>query len=265
MKGKITTARYRIGTKFDSPIRLVQLSDVHDDLDKGKAQEILDAVIAVKPDVILCTGDLLTAKHGRFRMDGAADLVRNLCGIGPVYYVDGNHEVRLAENRNTYGDAYETWRRILTEAGVHVLDDRMEMLEINGVSLSLGGYVAPLSSYARHGRILPDEKDLKSALGSPAREAYNILLCHHPDLFPAGAKWGADLMLSGHVHGGIIRLPLLGGVFGAEWKLFPRYDRGLFRIGDSHMCVSAGLGSHTIKFRFLNPPEIDVIELIQET
>ena len=83
----------------------------------------------------------------------------------------------------------------------------------------------------------------------------------HPETY---AKWGADLTLSGHLHGGIMRLPILGGVIAPSYHLFPKYDAGLFRIGNQKMIVSVGLGSHSIKIRLFNPPKIDVITLQHE-
>ena len=73
------------------------------------------------------------------------------------------------------------------------------------------------------------------------------------------AKWGADLVLSGHVHGGLLRLPIIGGVISPQIKLFPKYTGGLYKLNKAVMIVSRGLGTHTIRFRFFNPPELVVV------
>ena len=83
-------------------------------------------------------------------------------------------------------------------------------------------------------------------------EENTVLLAHDPLCFPAYAEWGAGLTLSGHVHGGIVRIPGIGGLLSPERKFFPKYDKGKFRRGDSEMIVSGGLG----KLRLFNPPEI---------
>ncbi len=84
----------------------------------------------------------------------------------------------------------------------------------------------------------------------------NILIAHNPDYFEDYAGWGAQLVLSGHVHGGIMRLPFVGGVIAPSYKFFPKYDGGVFRSGRSVMLLGRGLGSHTLPFRFFNPAEL---------
>ena len=97
---------------------------------------------------------------------------------------------------------------------------------------------------------------LEGLLPEGRQDCFQILLAHNPDYFPAYAAWGADLVLSGHLHGGVIRLPLLGGVISPRLHLFPHYDGGKFTCGNSTMIVSRGLGMHTIPFRFNNPGEL---------
>ncbi|MBO6015062.1 MAG: hypothetical protein J6P60_00545, partial [Lachnospiraceae bacterium] len=98
-------------------------------------------------------------------------------------------------------------------------------------------------------------------LGPRNEEAFTILLAHNPDYMDAYAGYGAELVLSGHVHGGVVRLPLLGGVISPALRLFPKYDGGLFVKDETSMILSRGLGSHTIPIRFLNPGELIVISL----
>ena len=102
---------------------------------------------------------------------------------------------------------------------------------------------------------------MKKTLPEPDRSKCNILIAHNPDYFEEYAKWGADLVLSGHVHGGIMRLPFLGGVIAPSYKLFPKYDGGVFHIGKSTMLLGRGMGSHTIPFRFFNPGELYEVTL----
>ena len=97
---------------------------------------------------------------------------------------------------------------------------------------------------------------LEKKLGRPDRSRFNILIAHNPSYFPAYAEFGADLVLSGHVHGGIARIPFLGGVISPALRLFPKYDGGRYREGESVMILGRGLGTHTIPVRFLNPGEL---------
>ena len=111
---------------------------------------------------------------------------------------------------------------------------------------------------------------LNSLLGRPSSDEYNILIAHNPDYFKAYAAWGADLVLSGHVHGGIMRLPVLGGVLSPSLRLFPRYDGGLYTEEKasaeekSRMILGRGLGTHTLPVRVFNPGELIVVHLDPE-
>jgi hypothetical protein len=89
----------------------------------------------------------------------------------------------------------------------------------------------------------------------------NLLIAHNPDYFEEYAKWGADLVLSGHVHGGIMRLPIFGGVIAPSYMLFPKYDGGVFKNGKSTMLLGRGMGSHTLPFRFFNPAQLYCVDL----
>jgi hypothetical protein len=103
---------------------------------------------------------------------------------------------------------------------------------------------------------------LEQMIGKPNDDSFRLLLAHHPCYFDAYAGWGADLTLSGHLHGGIVRLPFFGGVVSPQIRLFPRYDKGMYTMDGKKMIVSAGLGSHTIKLRINNPPELIIIDFV---
>ena len=105
---------------------------------------------------------------------------------------------------------------------------------------------------------------LSDQLGQCDSGLFTIMLAHNPEYFPVYAEWGADLVLSGHIHGGIARLPVLGGVLSPSLQPFPRYDAGEFIWKGSHMVLSRGLGLHHIKLRFFNCPEISAIRIICE-
>lgn len=102
---------------------------------------------------------------------------------------------------------------------------------------------------------------MEALIGKADKTEYNILLAHNPVFTPTYLGWGADLSISGHLHGGIVRIPYLGGVITPQMKLFPKYSGELTREGESAVVVSKGLGTHTIKVRFMNPAELVVIHL----
>ena len=105
------------------------------------------------------------------------------------------------------------------------------------------------------------EDYLNTTIGKTRRGRCNILIAHNPDYFEEYSDWGADLVLSGHIHGGIMRLPVLGGVIAPSYRLFPKYDGGIFKEKNSTMLLSRGIGSHTIPLRFFNPAELHAVTI----
>ena len=91
----------------------------------------------------------------------------------------------------------------------------------------------------------------------------NVLLAHNPIYFEEYVEWGADLVLSGHVHGGVMRLPFIGGVISPAYTLFPKYDGGIFRKNHTTMLLGRGMGAHTIPLRFFNPAELYVVNCLR--
>ena len=189
-----------------------------------------------EPDIIVFTGDLIDSRNTQ--VDVALDFVEMAVGIAPCYYVSGNHESRTGQ--------WLALRQGLLEAGVRVLEDEAAMLERDGESVVIAGLRDPDFG-----------GDFYGALESvTAREGYTILLSHRPERMDAYAACGADLVFSGHAHGGQIRIPFVGGVVAPHQGWFPEFDSGLFRLGDTVMLVSRGLGNSMIPLRINNRPEI---------
>ena len=105
-----------------------------------------------------------------------------------------------------------------------------------------------------------DDGYVKSELGDKNEDRYTVLLAHNPDYFKKYSKWGADLTLSGHLHGGLVRFPLLGGMASPGVRFFPKYSGGVYRKNIRHLIVSRGLGTHTIPLRLFDPGELVVID-----
>ena len=142
----------------------------------------------------------------------------------------------------------------------------MIILENEAVSIDEAGIIVyGLSLVLKYYRKIRDlelpEGYLENIFGKVSSDKYSVLLAHFPDRFRQYAEWGPDLVLSGHVHGGIVRLPFLGGVISPQLKLFPKYDSGMFREGRSTMILSRGIGTHTIPLRVNNRAEIVHITL----
>ncbi len=258
MKTRITHYTVKLDGKMKTPVTLALLSDLHN---AECEEEIMQALMREKPTAVISAGDMVTAKGGRCAYDKAVHLINRIAQHFPIYLVRGNHEERMRAQESRYPGRYADYLAQIQGENVRMLDDRTEMLVAGGRRLALTGYALGLEYYHRRGRKMLMSEEITQAVGKPIDADVHILAAHHPDFFPAYAKWGADLSLCGHVHGGIVRIPLLGGVFGATYCLFPKYTRGMYSIGQHKMILSAGLGAHTIKLRFNNPTELVMIHI----
>lgn len=246
--------------KIKSPVKVVMLADLHN-YEYGEHNEILlKAIREISPDFICLAGDMLVG-HSKISFEPAQRTVKILSEDYPVFYGLGNHESRMKHDRNIYKDRYETYMEPLKKAGVQVLADEKAKLRIGENKFCIYGYDLPEKYFEKFNKYPFKKEDIEASLGNceMAKDCYNILLAHNPVYFPQYAAWGADLTLSGHLHGGIIRLPFLGGLITPQAKLFPKYSAGNYHIGKKELIVSRGLGTHTIPVRFHNPPELSVI------
>lgn len=243
-------------------VRAVVLADLHNKRYGKENEHLLTAIRKQKPDIILIAGDILTAHSGK-SMEPAIRLLRALAGEFPIYYGNGNHEYRLKLYPQIYGGMAEEYGQALKDMKVDPLVNSHVDLEECGIAVY--GAEIDKAYYKRFKQCQMEGGYLCQLLGKPNNDRYTILLAHNPDYFPEYAQWGADLTVSGHVHGGVIRIPFLGrGLIAPSLCLFPRYDGGIFREGKSVMLLSRGLGMHTIPIRLFNPGELWVVELAPE-
>ena len=227
--------------------RIVQLSDLHKKHFGAGQRRLIRTVAACRPDCILITGDLVSRTVTDFTE--TEQLLHRLCALAPVIVSEGNHEADLPPLR------YAAFRAAVRQSGARYLKN--EILPFGEIHLA---GLALSRAYYRGGGLFGFRGEKECTAGTVRKllgacPEQTILLAHNPLCFPAYAEWGAALTLSGHVHGGAVRLPVLGGLFSPERTLFPAYDRGRFRTGDAEMLVSGGLG----KLRLFNPPEISLI------
>lgn len=235
----------------------VILSDLHNKSYGEKNEKLLKSIDKLAPEAILIAGDILTSKPGK-SYEVALDLIKNLALKYPIYYGMGNHETRLFLYPEVYGDMGKNYEHDLNEIQVEFLRNESRECKDN---IRITGLDMKRDYYKRFKKNPMDKEYLNNTLGAVNPEKYEILLAHNPDYFEEYADWGADLVLSGHVHGGMMRLPILGGVVSPAFKLFPKYDGGLFKQGRSTMILSRGLGMHTIPIRIFNPGELISLKL----
>lgn len=236
---------------FDG-LKILQISDLHH-RSFGKDQcRIVDRAKALNPDIIVITGDLISRDMRDF--SSAAKFCSSLCTISPVLFSLGNHELDLPQKvKDTYFSALKKSGVKLLINSSFQLSRGSQLLDFIGLSLESGVYHGENFSYKSLDPFSPQQ--IENSVG--VRQRCTVLLAHNPLIFDAYADWNADLVLSGHVHGGVIRLPFIGGILSPERRLFPSFTRGLYSKKSSKLYVSAGLG----KFRLFNPPEINFITL----
>lgn len=264
---RFVVKKYKISTeKTKHSHRLVVLADLHGKEYGYHNEKLLKKIHEQNPTTVFIAGDMLVAKPG----EEFTHVLRFLGALQEkytVYYGNGNHEYRLKIYPETYGDMAERYAEGLSNIGICPLCNEStrpedEKIVIHGLEID--------KEYYRRGRKMKMTVDyLEEKLGKPDKSKYNILLAHNPEYFKAYAAWGADLVLAGHVHGGIMRLPLLGGVIAPTFMLFPKYSGGMYKEktadgNESVMILSNGLGSHTIPVRVFNPGELVVVELDSE-
>ena len=230
---------------FDG-LRIVELADLHGRVFGRGSRRLLAAVRRAEPDLICIDGDLFD-EHTDLAM--LPPLLRGLCAIAPVYYVTGNHEWRVPGLRGILAQ--------MRACGVTVLQDDWRVLRRGEDALVLAGTDDPCGPAERK---TPAEliADIRAEAGEAA---FLLLLTHRNDQLPQWSALGVQAVLAGHCHGGVVRLPFVGGLFGTDRRLFPAWDAGLDRQGETALYVSRGLGYTNVHFRLLNRPEVAVIGL----
>lgn len=246
-------------------LRIVQLSDLHGKRFGRGNRSLVAAVRRAQPDLIICSGDMIgPAGDG----DALRELLTALNGQYPVYYSLGNHEQILRSSGTRRAD-YERMMASLSRLGVKVLDNERARFTRGDASLAIAGFTSRLYHYSGVGcadyeSIALSDDFIAESLGAAPAEAPLLLIAHNPRWFSAYVDWGADVVLAGHVHGGVIRIPGRGGLLSPEGTFFPQYDAGLYHASSATMAVSRGLGSSVIPWRILNRPEVVVITLRPE-
>lgn len=244
--------------KINKPYTLVFLSDLHDK-EFGTGNRALIASIArTNPDAILFGGDTMVVKHRVCDLGVTEHLLRELVKLCPVFYGNGNHEQRLKRERGDYKGKYSSFLGILRKYGVTYLQDSTVTW---GDDLAISGLDIDPVYYKDFTPEIMKEAYITKRLGQPKADRFHILLAHSPLFFDAYEVWGADLTLSGHFHGGTIRLPIAGGIMTPQFQFFLPWCAGEFEKKGHHLIVSRGLGTHSINIRLGNRPQVIVIKL----
>lgn len=229
---------------------IVQISDLHN-ASFGKGQkDLLEKIVAEKPNIIAITGDLIDSDHTDVKK--AMELVKGAVKVAPVYYVSGNHEA--------WSKKYPTLWKEMLKSGVNILTQGGVPQRRAGETIMIYGLDDPCMGGAKEFEG-DEEAKLASGMARYEKEYYTILLSHRPEYFKNYVARNMDLVLAGHAHGGQVRIPFIGGVYAPGQGFFPKYTAGTFTDKNTTMVVSRGLGNSAFPVRVNDSPELVVVHL----
>lgn len=231
----IVVTKYEYKADFD--YRIVQISDLHNQFFGIKQGRLIDEIQNCTPDIIVVTGDVIDSSHTSYKL--AIDFFEEVVKIAPVYYITGNHEVWL------YGDKFDEFLSKAEALGVQFMDGKTQELENMIIAGTENGY--SISDYKWE-----NDNRLK------------ILLAHEPSQYKKYLSIGADIVFSGHVHGGQMIVPGKGGLISPDMEFFPDLYKGEYHFDDMTMYISAGLGNSVLPVRINNYPEIVVLDIVNK-
>ena len=243
---KLTQTNYTIkNEKIDNDINIVIISDLHDNNLGENNQKLIDKINSISPDIVLVVGDMLNEYSKDSNI--VTNLMKQISQNYKVFYSLGNTE----EDYIKLGTS--DLLKELESSGITVLDNEYEDLKVGESTIRIGG----MYDYA-FGEINEDTYNFLCDFQNT--DSYKIMMSHRPDSFifgDASEVWDIDLVVSGHTHGGQVRLPYLGGLYVGDQGWFPEYDKGLFDLNKIKIVITSGIGSSKQKIpRFNNIPEV---------
>jgi len=235
------------------------VSDYHEAVGGRNNRKITEVIEKEKPDYILIGGDMINGREGE-DVSPALELMNTLSKRHELFYCYGNHERKCEDNLYNSKEVMEEFSKGLSDR-VHIVNNKSVYL--NGYDSSGGvlcGLDIPSEYYKRLRRPEMTVDVMESLIGKKQDKEYVILLAHDPENFGAYKEWNANLVLSGHIHGGLIRTRLLGALVSPRLSLFPRYSYGKYTEDDSTLIVTNGIGQHSLKIKINNIPEAVIIK-----
>lgn len=259
----ISTTSYSVALQnLGSSVRVILLSDLHGKSFGRENSRLIAKIEEQTPDVIFLDGDMIDRSADSADVQELLRLIKRLHEIAPVYFAPGNHELEYMQTDTS----------LLTqvaEAGAVVVNDSYADVTLAGQPLRIGGTMGHAFYFGRSEEEFSSSPEYQFLKAFEDTDVPKICLAHMPDTFifnGAYNLWNVDLILSGHTHGGLIRLPFIGGLYAPMQGWFPEYDQGYFRLGEHmQMVITSGLAGHGMIPRINNPPEIVVIDLVPET
>jgi len=247
----ISTKTYKTETPLleeQNGIKIVLISDLHSTI-YGKDQIILiDMIKNINPDLIVLSGDIF---DDVVPMTGTQLLLKGIYGIAPIYYVTGNHEY-MSNN-------IQSIREELTSYGVIILSDNYTIIEINNNVIVIAGIEDPYKSLYETSNYNQNDSMERAFRELDEISLYKILIAHRPEMIEIYKKYSFDLILSGHTHGGQVRIPYINGLYAPNQGFFPKYAGGMYTHGNMVHIISRGLSVNPKLPRIFNPPELVIV------
>lgn len=259
----IKTTEYTVALHgIESSVKIVALSDLHGQEFGKENGRLIEKIRKQSPDAIFLVGDMLDRNADASDIQPLLKLVEALCELAPVYFAPGNHE-------QTYVETDRDFSEKIVHVGAVYLNDSYTDVTLNGQRLRIGGTMGYGFPFGRTEKAFESSAEYLFLTEFEKTDAPKICLAHMPDTFifnGAYLRWDIDLVLSGHTHGGLIRLPFVGGLYAPMQEWFPKYDMGYYRLGDHmQMIITSGLAGYRFIPRINNLPEIAVIDLVPES
>ena len=242
----------------EHPFTAVLLTDLHGKEFGKDNKKLLAKIEAQEPDVIFVVGDMINGDATDREVERFLALLTRLREIAPVYVSYGNHEQKYLA-----GGGQDLAPRI-EQTGAVLLDETCVTAEIAGSTVCIGGTLGHLYPFGRTQEEFMDSPEVRLMQEMKASGLPTIVLAHLPDTIifvEAYKEWDMDLFLSGHTHGGVIRIPGLGGLYAPMQGWLPEFDRGYFNPGKIQLIISGGLAGHGWIPRIFNRPEITVVDI----
>lgn len=230
--------------------KIIQVSDFHNTKSKKLTKDLISEIKKQKPNAIVITGDLIDSRKTNINV--GINFIKQIKDYAPIYFVSGNHEAST--------NSYSELKTKLIENGATILDNKVEVIELNDSKINILGIDDPAIA---HESFVTDEEIVKTEINNLEydKNNYSVLLSHRPEVLNVYVKNEIDLVLTGHAHGGQIRIPFIGGLVAPNQGLFPKYTSGKLEEKQTTMIVSRGIGNSILPFRVNNNPELVVITL----
>ena len=244
------------GDKINEDFEFLVLSDLHDNIYGENNCDLLKCINATQIENIVIAGDMVT---GKLKSDWkqTEEFLLELAKNHKIYYINGNHEYRTKVYNEKFGDRFNAFKTRLQNAGVVFLEN--ESIELANIRIT--GLEIDRRYYKKFKRYELNIEEIKNCIGEADEKFYNILVAHNPRYMCEYVKWKPDMVISGHFHGGVMRIAKNRGVISPQFDLFPKYSGGIYKINKITAVVSRGLGTHSINIRIFNKPEVIKIKL----